>query len=79
MKLKKVEECVVTYVRHPLVVLSDARETNAYSIWCTKEGNCDNRSFVDRPIATLGDGLKMTVTRWSLLVRFFLVVVTPFD
>ncbi|GBL92915.1 hypothetical protein AVEN_208008-1 [Araneus ventricosus] len=39
----------------------------------------DNRSLVDPPIVTLGDGLKMNITRWSLLIQFSLEVAIPDD
>ncbi|GBM34003.1 hypothetical protein AVEN_166436-1 [Araneus ventricosus] len=39
----------------------------------------ENRSFVDQPIVTLGDGLKMTITWWSRLIRFSFEVVIPGD
>ncbi|GBL78854.1 hypothetical protein AVEN_48845-1 [Araneus ventricosus] len=38
MELKKIKECVVRYVPHLLAVLSDTMETNAHSLWSTKEG-----------------------------------------
>ncbi|GBM40170.1 hypothetical protein AVEN_100577-1 [Araneus ventricosus] len=58
MELKKVKECVATYVPHLLANFSDTREADAHFLWSSKE----NRSFVDSPIFTLGDGLKMTIT-----------------
>ncbi|GBL72170.1 hypothetical protein AVEN_115159-1 [Araneus ventricosus] len=39
----------------------------------------DNRSFVDLSFVTLGDGLRTTITRWSLLIRFSLETVIPGD
>ncbi|GBM18869.1 hypothetical protein AVEN_137250-1 [Araneus ventricosus] len=62
MELKKVKECVV-YVSHLLAVLSDTREKRwASPLKCTGMWLSNNRSFVDPPIVTKGDGLKMTIT-----------------
>ncbi|GBN70570.1 hypothetical protein AVEN_249856-1 [Araneus ventricosus] len=80
MKQKKAKDCVVAYVSHLLAVLSDTKETDAHSLWSTIERwLSDNRSFVDPPIVTMGDGLKMTIKGWSLLIRFSFEVVIPDD
>ncbi|GBN48120.1 hypothetical protein AVEN_87100-1 [Araneus ventricosus] len=79
MELQKVKECVMTYVLSSISSFSDKKETNVYSLWSKKERLSDNRSFVDTPTVTLGDGLKMIITGWSLLTRFSFGVIKPSD
>ncbi|GBM19029.1 hypothetical protein AVEN_172499-1 [Araneus ventricosus] len=80
IELKKVKGCVCDTCTSSLSSFVGQRKTGAHSLLEYKGRRLsDNRSFVDPAIVTLSDGLKMTITEWSLLIRFFFEVVLPGD